>query len=135
MLKETDKSWTYRVLTVSASDGSKNVSNKSFYILPSTLWFTTNNDTTITNDALIKFFIQENNPYGFAIDSLKFFNVTKNKTIISVSRSEGKSFTAELEASLFDAEQTIKSIVIYKNGLQQSKTWKLYVKPAKKGEE
>ena len=135
VLKETDKSWTYRVLTVSASDGSKNVSNKSFYILPSTLWFTTNNDTTITNDALIKFFIQENNPYGFAIDSLKFFNVTKNKTIISVSRSEGKSFTAELEASLFDAEQTIKSIVIYKNGLQQSKTWKLYVKPAKKGEE
>lgn len=126
VLKETDKSWAYRILAISATDGSRNVFKKSFYITPSILWFTTNSDTTIASDGLISMFIQDNNPFGFAPDSLQFFNVTKNKMIISVSNTS--TFKAELEASLFEAEQTIKTIVIYKNGLRQSKTWKLYVK-------
>ena len=125
VLKETDKSWTYRILAISATDGSKNIFNKYFYITPSILWFTTNSDTTIASNELINVFIHEKNPFGFVPDSLQIFNVTKNKTIISVPNTT--SFTAELEANLFEAEQTIKSIVIYKNGLRQSKTWKLYV--------
>ena len=129
VLKETDKSWTYRILAISATDGSKNIFNKYFYITPSTLWFTTNNDTTIANDGLIKMFIQDKNPSNFVVDSLQLFNVTKNKVIISVPNTN--TISAELEAALFDAEQTIKSTVIYKNGLRQSKTWKLYVKQAK----
>ena len=129
VLKETDKSWTYRILAISATDGSKNIFNKYFYITPSTLWFTTNNDTTIANDGLIKMFIQDKNPFNFVVDSLQLFNVTKNKVIISVPNTN--TISAELEATLFDAEQTIKSTVIYKNGLRQSKTWKLYVKQAK----
>jgi hypothetical protein len=129
VLKETDKSWTYRILAISATDGSKNIFNKYFYIMPSTLWFTTNNDTTIANDGLIKMFIQDKNPFNFVVDSLQLFNVTKNKVIISVPNTN--TISAELEATLFDAEQTIKSTVIYKNGLRQSKTWKLYVKQAK----
>lgn len=129
VLKETDKSWTYRILAISATDGSKNIFNKYFYIMPSTLWFTTNNDTTIANDGLIKMFIQDKNPFNFVVDSLQLFNVTKNKVIISVPNTN--TISAELEATLFDAEQTIKSTVIYKNGLRQSKTWKLYIKQAK----
>jgi hypothetical protein len=127
VLKETDKSWAYRILVIAATDGSKNVFNKSFYISPSTLWFITNNDTTIASDGTISMFIRESNPMGFTIDSLQFYNVTKNKLIISDPRPSAKFFTAELEASLFEAEQYIKSIVIYKNGLRQSKTWKLNV--------
>ena len=130
VLKETDKSWAYRILTISATDGSQNTSTKSFYIAPSDLWFTTNSDTTISSDDVIKFFIQDNNSFGFVVDTLKFFNVTKNKTIISIPNASIGSLAAELEGSLFDEEQTIQSIVIYKNGLQQRKTWKLYVTPA-----
>ena len=74
-------------------------------------------------------FIQDKNPFNFVVDSLQLFNVTKNKVIISVPNTN--TISAELEAALFDAEQTIKSTVIYKNGLRQSKTWKLYVKQAK----
>ena len=128
VLKESDKSWAYRILAISATDGSKNVFSKSFYITPSILWFTTNNDTTITNDGLIRMFIQDKNPFDFVVDSLQLFNVTKNKYIISAPNTS--TISAELEATLFDAEQTIKSTVIYKNGLHQSKTWKLYVKQA-----
>ena len=127
VLKETDKSWTYRILAISATDGSKNVFSKSFYIKPSTLWFTTNNDTTVASDGTISMFIRESNPFGFTVDSMQFFNVTKNKAIISVPNVTTNSFTAELEAKLFESEQTIKSIVIYKNGLRQSKTWKLKI--------
>ena len=117
-------------MTISATDGSQNTSTKSFYIVPSDLWFTTNSDTTISSDDVIKFFIQDNNSFGFVVDTLKFFNVTKNKTIISIPNASIGSLAAELEGSLFDEEQTIQSIVIYKNGLQQRKTWKLYVTPA-----
>ena len=133
VLKETDKSWAYRILAISATDGSMNVFTKSFYIAPSTLWFTTNNDTTIASNGLIKIFIQENNPFGFVVDSLQIFNVTKNKIIISIPNTN--TISAELEAALFDAEQEIRSTVIYKNGLRQSKTWKLYVEQATTKEE
>lgn len=135
VLKETDKSWAYRILTISTLDGSQNTSTKSFYIAPSTFWFNTNNDTTITNKQTIDLFIVDNNPFGFKIDSLKFFNITENRTIISVQSKENNSFTATLEANLFDKEQTIQSIVIYKNGMRQSKKWKLYVKGSTKEEE
>ena len=133
VLKETDKSWAYRILAISATDGSMNVFTKSFYIAPSTLWFTTNNDTTIASNGLIKIFIQENNPFGFVVDSLQIFNVTKNKIIISIPNTN--TISAELEAALFDAEQEIRSTVIYKNGLRQSKTWKLYIEQATTKEE
>ena len=57
------------------------------------------------------------------------FNIAK--TIISVpSTNNTGHFSAELEASLFDEEQTIESTVIYQNGIRQSKAWKLYVKDA-----
>lgn len=125
VLKESDKSWAYRILTVSATDGSQNTATKSFYIAPSAIWFATNNDITVSNNDVIKLYIQDNNPFGFAVDTLKFYNLTKKQTLVSTSSNS--YFSAELEASLFDKEQTIQSIVIYKNGLQQSKTWKLYV--------
>ncbi|SIN86931.1 hypothetical protein [Fibrobacter sp. UWB11] len=128
VLKETDKSWAYRILSISATDGSKNVFNKSFYIMPSILWFTTNNDTTISSNGLINMFIRESNPFGFAVDTMQIFNVTKNKFLISVPNVNTNSFSAELEATLFEEQQTLKSIVIYKNGLRQSKKWNLYVK-------
>ena len=80
-----------------------------------------------------KIFIQENNPFGFVVDSLQIFNVTKNKIIISIPNTN--TISAELEAALFDAEQEIRSTVIYKNGLRQSKTWKLYVEQATTKEE
>lgn len=135
ILKESDKSWAYRILTVSATDESENISNKSFYIAPGAYWFTTNNDTTITSDQTISFFIHDNNPIHLAVDTLQFFNVTKNKLIISIPNSSTNTITAELEASLFDAEQIIRSTVIYKNGLRQNKTWKLFVKSAATKEE
>jgi hypothetical protein len=131
VLKETDKSWAYRILSVSAVDGSNNGTAKYFYIRPSTLWFQANDDTTIDKDGIITMFIYDRNPYGFKVDSLKLFNLTKNETIISVpSTNNTGHFSAELEASLFDEKQTIESTVIYQNGIRQSKAWKLYVKDA-----
>jgi hypothetical protein len=130
VLKESEKSWAYRILSISVTDASQNTRTKSFYIEPSTLWFTTNNDTTITSDDQINLYIQDNNPFGFSVNTFQFFNVTKNEYILSLPSPTNNSFNADLEASLFEEEQTIKSIVIYKNGLQQSKTWKLHVQPA-----
>ena len=135
ILKETDKSWAYRILTISATDGSNNKKTKSFYIIPSLLWFTTNSDTTIASDESILLFINDSNPFGFNVDTFSFFNVSKNESIISVTKTDKGSFSAELEASLFDKEQIIKSIVTYTNGITQSKTWKLFVKDSKTEEE
>ena len=135
ILKETDRSWAYRILTIEATDGSQNTIKKSFYIAPSILWFTTNSDTTIASNEIIKLFIHDNNPYDFELDFLQFYNVTKGEVIVSISEYKSNTFTAELEASFFDAEQTIESTVIYKNGLKQSKTWTLRVKPAETKEE
>lgn len=135
VLKESEKSWAYRILSISVTDASQNTRTKSFYIEPSTLWFTTNNDTTITSDDQIRLYIQDNNPFGFSVNTFQFFNVTKNEYILSLPSPTNNSFNADLEASLFEEEQTIKSIVIYKNGLQQSKTWKLHVQPAQAKEE
>ena len=133
VLKETDQSWAYRILSVSATDGSKNVLNKTFYITPSIHWFTTNNDTTIANNGLLRMFIQDKNPFGFVVDSLQLFNVTKNRNIISVPNTS--TISTELKATIFEAEQTIRSTVVYKNGIRHSKTWKLYVNPAATKEE
>lgn len=127
-LKESDKSWTYRILTISVSDGSNNSSTKSFYIKQSPLWFTTNSDTTIFKSESILLYIKDNNQFGFKVETLEFRNVTTNETIVSISNTDKSSFSAELEANLFDEEQTIESIIIYTNGIKQSKTWKLFVK-------
>ena len=127
-LKDSDKSWTYRILTISASDGSNNTTKKSFYIKQSPLWFTTNSDTTITKNESILLYIRDYNQFGFKVETLEFRNVTTNETIISISNTEKTSFSAELEANLFDEEQTIESIIIYTNGVKQSKSWKLFVK-------
>ncbi|WP_290765287.1 hypothetical protein [Fibrobacter sp. UBA4297] len=127
ILKETDKSWAYRILTISASDGSKNINNKSFYIFPSIIWFKTNNDTTVTSDDTIKLFIRDDNPYGFTADSLKFFNVSTNTPIVAAAASGNKQFSAVISANYFEPEQTIRSTVVYSNGLKQSKNWKLRV--------
>ena len=135
VLKETDKSWAYRILTISVADGSNNSVKKSFYIKQTPLWFTTNSDTTISNNESIQLFIKDNNQFGFKVETLQFYNVTKNEIIVSISNTEKSSFSAELEASLFDKEQTIESIIIYTNGMKQSKSWKLYVKGARTWEE
>lgn len=127
VLKETDKSWTYHILTISVTDGSNNIAKKTFYIKQSPIWFTTNSDTTISSNESIILYIKDNNQFGFKVETLQFYNVTKNEVIVSISDTEKSSFTAELEASLFDEEQTIESIIIYTNGLKQSKSWKLYV--------
>jgi hypothetical protein len=134
-LKETDKSWTYRILAISATDGSKNTRTKFFYIKPSSLWFTTNNDTTITRNDRITFFIRENNPFGFEVNSFKFENITLNKILIIATGAPGNSFETSFMASSFKEEQLIKSTVIYKNGMQQSKTWKLSIVPTSTQEE
>ena len=128
VLKETDKSWAYRILTISVTDGSQNTRTKSFYIEPIALWITANNDTTIANDGVVHFYIYDNNPYDFKVASFNLYNVTKNEMIITLQDSDKHIFKGELEASLFNEEQTIESTIIYKNGLQQSKTWKLYVR-------
>ena len=135
VLKDTDKSWAYRILTISAIDESQNIKTKSFYIAPSIIWFTTNNDTTIAKNEAIRIFINEKNPFGFKIDSLKIINASTNKTLISVAPNSTNNFVTELEGNSFNSEQTIKSIVLYTNGISQSKTWKLYVKEPETKEE
>lgn len=135
ILKESDKNWTYLILTISATDGSMNTSAKSFYINPSLFWFTTNSDTTIASNGKIQLFIKDNNQFDFKVETLKFFNVTKNEDIVSISNSGKNFFTAELDASLFDNEQIIESIIIYSNGIKQSKKWKLRVKRTELKEE
>ena len=127
-LKDSDKSWTYRILTISVSDGSNNTTRKSFYIKQSPLWFTTNSDTTITKNESILLYIKDNNQFGFKVETLEFRNVTTNESIVSITNTEKTSFSAELEANLFSEEQTIESIIIYTNGIKQSKSWKLFVK-------
>ena len=72
-------------------------------------------------------FIIDNNPFEFELDSLKFYNVTTGKNIISIPATKLNSFTAELDANLFEGKQVIRSTVIYTNGLVQSKDWTLYV--------
>ena len=129
VLKETDKSWAYRILVISATDGSQNTRTKSFYIEPTANWITANSDTTIASNGFVLFYIYDNNPYNFEVESFNLYNITKNEMIISLQEDSGrKSFKGDLEASLFAEEQTIESTIIYKNGLKQSKTWKLYVK-------
>ena len=135
VLKETDKSWTYHILTISVTDGSNNAAKKTFYIKQSPLWFTTNSDTTISSNGSILLYLKDNNQFGFKVETLEFYNVTKNEVIVSISNTEKSSFTAELEASLFDKEQTIESIIIYTNGMKQSKSWKLYVNNSKTRED
>ena len=78
-------------------------------------------------------FIQDKNPFRFVVDSLQLFNVTKNRNIISVPNTS--TISTELKATIFEAEQTIRSTVVYKNGIRHSKTWKLYVNPAATKEE
>ena len=128
ILKDSDKSWTYRILTISVSDGSKNSTKKTFYIKQSPLWFTTNSDTTIARNGSIMLYIKDSNPFGFTVETMQFYNVTTNESIVSISNTEKSSFSAELEANLFGEEQTIESIIIYTNGMKQSKSWKLFVK-------
>jgi hypothetical protein len=135
ILRKNEKSWAYRILTVTVNDGSQNTLNKSFYISPSELWFKTNSDTTITSDQSIVLFINENNPFKFEIDTLKFFNLTTNTPIVSIPNTGKRTFSAELEAQLFDAFQTIRSSVIYTNGIVQHKDWNLYIKNANAKEE
>ncbi len=135
ILKETDKSWTYRILTISVIDGSNNNKTKSFYITPSSLWFTTNDDTIIESDESIVLFINDINPFGFKVAALQLFNVTKNEDIITVSNIDNNSLHAELGADLFDKEQIIRSTVIYTNGITQNKYWKLTVRKAETKEE
>lgn len=128
ILDESEKSWTYRILNISATDGSKNTETKSFYISPSIYWFTTNNDTTIANDKTIRLFIKDNNPHRIEVDSLKFYNITKDKEIISIQSNGTNMCSAELNADFFDEYQVIQSTVIYANGFVQSKNWTLTVK-------
>lgn len=135
ILNEDEKSWAYRILTIFATDESNNKSSKSFYIKPSVLWFNTNNDTTITSDQMITLFIKDENPYGFKPDSLKFLNVTKDETIVSIRNPGSNIFTAELNANLFEETQIIRSTVLYTNGLTQSKDWTLRVTAASTKEE
>ena len=135
VLKETDKSWAYRILTISATDGSQNTKTKSFYITPSILWFTTNSDTTVASDGLVYLYIEDNNSYDFQVETFRFYNITRDEMIFSIPSENKKSIHAELSASLFDSEQIIESTIIYKNGLMQKKRWKLRVKPATATEE
>ena len=135
VLKKTDQSWAYRILNISAMDRSQNSAKKSFYIMPSTFWFETNNDTTIASNESIDFFVIDHNPFDFKVDTIKFFNITQNKSIISIPGSKNNSYRANLEASLFEPEQTIQSTVIYTNGMQQSKNWTLTVTKATSKEE
>ncbi|WP_405322922.1 hypothetical protein [Fibrobacter sp.] len=135
ILKKTDQSWAYRILNISAMDRSQNSAKKSFYIMPSTFWFETNNDTTIANNESIDFFVIDHNPFDLKVDTIRFFNITQNKSIISIPGSKSNTYTANLEASLFEPEQTIQSTVIYKNGMQQSKNWTLTVTKATSKEE
>ena len=115
-------------MNISATDGSKNTETKSFYISPSIYWFTTNNDTTIANDKTIRLFIKDNNPHRIEVDSLKFYNITKDKEIISIQSNGTNMCSAELNADFFDEYQVIQSTVIYANGFVQSKNWTLTVK-------
>lgn len=135
VLDETEKSWTYRILNISATDGSKNTGTKSFYISPSIYWFTTNNDTTVYIDDIIRLTITDHNPYRFEVDSLKFYNVTKNEEIISIQANGSNTFSAKLSADLFEEHQVIQSTVIYANGYVQSKNWTLTVKDDSSKEE
>lgn len=128
ILKETDQSWAYRILTISATDASNNKKTKSFYITPSLVWFTTNDDTIIESDEAITLFINDINPFGFRVGTLQLFNITKNEDIITVSNTDKNSLRAELDADLFEEEQIIRSTVIYTNGITQNKYWKLTVK-------
>ena len=127
ILNKNDQSWTYRILNISATDGSNNTRTKSFYIAPSTLWFITNNDTTITSDKSLLFVINDKNPFGFKVDSLKFFNVTQDKLIASAQSKDASIYTVVLKADSFEEFQTIRSTVLYKNGISQSKDWTLTV--------
>ena len=105
-----------------------NKKTKSFYITPSLVWFTTNDDTIIESDEAITLFINDINPFGFRVGTLQLFNITKNEDIITVSNTDKNSLRAELDADLFEEEQIIRSTVIYTNGITQNKYWKLTVK-------
>jgi hypothetical protein len=135
VLKDTDKSWAYRILTISATDGSNNKKTKSFYITPSTFWFTTNSDTTIDSDKSILLFIDEHNPFNFKVEAFSFYNVTRSEAIASVTKPEKSVYSTNIDASIFDKEQTIRTTVIYTNGIVQNKTWKLTVNDVEPKEE
>ena len=127
VFSDKDKSWTYRLLSIFVTDASNNTASRSFYLTPGELWFTANNDTTIASTDNISLFFEDHNPFGFKVDSLKVFNVTQNKYIALLAIYGKSSFSADIEAPYFDEFQTIRTTIVYMNGISQSKEWNLNV--------
>ena len=88
-------------------------------------WIKTNTSYTIYADTLTNnlttFFIIDNNPFGFVLDTCKFI-INNQKQ----SSKQASSFLCKITTSLQDLQSgvnTIQSIAVYTNGISHKKEW------------
>ena len=124
-LPTSAKTWTTRQLDIVAIDASKNKSTRSYTIKPAESWIKTNTSYTIYADTLTNnlttFFIIDNNPFGFVLDTCKFI-INNQKQ----SSKQASSFLCKITTSLQDLQSgvnTIQSIAVYTNGISHKKEW------------
>lgn len=125
-LNEFNRSWAPQILTIAATDNSGNKIEKKFTIQPSLLWFEANNDTTIsTQDSLI-IFVSDKNPNSFET-SLFVFNIFGNQKSTLYINTDGESdYSYQIYGcSFYNKEQIARTTIIYTNGIEQTKTWKI----------
>lgn len=123
---DDDRSWIPQIVTVVATDGSGNISAKSFTLRPSEFWFTTNQDTTISRQSEITVFIKDHNPFSFVPT---YFTINPNgdvKGTIVIDANDRTSVEYVLEGSAFhNNEQSVVTTVFYSNGISQSRSWNI----------
>lgn len=125
-LDKFNLSWVHQVLTIIAYDNSNNKSEKEFIIRPSLLWFDANNDTTISIQDSLIVFVSDNNPNSFKTDIFVFNLYNDLRSTMYIKTEESKNFQFMVYGNSFhQKEQDVKTTVIYNNGIQQTKNWKI----------
>ena len=121
VLPTNTKTWNNRLLDIVAIDASKNRTTRNYTLEPAESWIKTNNSFTQEGPGKIDLYVIDNNPYGFPLYTCKFLvNGTlyqpesPNPILCSV-----RITTDALEPGL----NTIESIAVYDNGINQVKTW------------
>ena len=124
VLPASARSWSPRLLSIVATDASKNKSVRKYTIAPSESWIKTNSDIAITTSDAIQMFIIDDNPYGYTLDSCTF--EINGKHTLSARAMPGTPCKIIVATSyLTKRKNTIRSIARYTNGITLWKRWQI----------
>lgn len=116
------RSWNPRLLSIVATDASKNKSTHQYTIAPSESWIKTNSDIVLDSTEATQMYIIDENPYGYMLDSCKF--EINGKHTLATRAIPGIPCKIIVAVSYLNSgKNSVRSTALYTNGISLWKRW------------